>query len=410
MFRFIIEKSGNQNEFKKIVSNSLIVIIAGILLLTLTVIIVNIIHPFSYWLYFIVYLSANILYTFTGNLLRGLGKMKEYAIISSGRNVLQVILNVIAIAVLKLGFTGLIISMCVTELLAFVIIFFDCKLWKHITLKQLSFRMIKSMLIYSFPLIPNAIGAQIINVSDRFIISAMLGSSQNGIYSISYKFPNIIETVYHYFYTAWSESAARSIDHDKENAETYYRDLHKTIENVIFAVILMLTAGMPILFRIFIRGDYVEGFTYVPILMFAMYFDSMGKFFSGIFTAYKKTNIMAVSTMIAAVLNVVINIILIKELGLYAAAISTLISEIVLYLIRVISLRKTIKFNYSFAHIAFEIVAVIAIVMLYDYNNWAKIIISILIALTVSAITNRQLIKTIFTTSKQIIKSKLHSK
>jgi O-antigen/teichoic acid export membrane protein len=186
--------------------------------------------------------------------------------------------------------------------------------------------------------------------------------------------------------------------------------LHKTIENVIFAVILMLTAGMPILFRIFIRGDYVEGFTYVPILMFAMYFDSMGKFFSGIFTAYKKTNIMAVSTMIAAVLNVVINIILIKELGLYAAAISTLISEIVLYLIRVISLRKTIKFNYSFAHIAFEIVAVIAIVMLYDYNNWAKIIISILIALTVSAITNRQLIKTIFTTSKQIIKSKLHSK
>ena len=69
----------------------------------------------------------------------------------------------------------------------------------------------------------------------------------------------------------------------------------------------------------------------------------MSGYFGGIFSAYKDTNIMGTTTIIAAVVNLVVNILLIKFIGIYAAAISTLISCMVVYYYRKIKVSKYIK-------------------------------------------------------------------
>ena len=67
----------------------------------------------------------------------------------------------------------------------------------------------KDMVKYSAPLVPNSISWSIINMSDRLILTGLVSSAANGIYAMANKFPNIINVLYGYFYTAWKESAAR---------------------------------------------------------------------------------------------------------------------------------------------------------------------------------------------------------
>ncbi len=407
LFRFIIDTGDNGIKYKKIVSNAFCALIIGIFVFSLICYIVHLLIPdIDNILYIFLYVVISALYTFSNNLLRGCGKIKEYSIISAGKNILQLILNVICILVFKGGIKGLLFSSCISEFLAFLIVVFISKLWKVLSIKLISMKELKQMLKYSLPLIPNSLGAQIINISDRIVISWFLGNSANGIYSVSYKFPNVIETVYHFFYMAWSESASRIINNVKEKINEYYQSLYEIINNLIFSVILLMVSGMPILFRIFIKGDYVSGFIYVPILLLAMYFDCIAKFYSGIYTAFKKTKAIATSTVIAAILNIVINIMFIKTIGLYAAAISTLIAEFALMLIRKKLISNDIQMKLNYKLIISEIIVFAIVIILYDYNNPFKIIISICITCLYSIIINKNIIISLLKKIKRKVEKK----
>ena len=48
---------------------------------------------------------------------------------------------------------------------------------------------------YSIPLVPNGISWWIVNVSDRTIITAIIGTAANGIYAVSNKFPTILSSL-----------------------------------------------------------------------------------------------------------------------------------------------------------------------------------------------------------------------
>lgn len=380
MFRFIIDSGNKGKEFRRIITNALSTVLAGIVLLGAILYCLDVFLGVQNCLFIWLYVTASALYTFSNNMLRGMGRIKEYAIISSAKNVFQLLLNVLVVAFLKWGMKGLLFSMCISEVLSFAVVAVKVRMWEHARIKDVSMSTVKSMLKYSLPLIPNSLCAQIINISDRLVISGFLGVSSNGIYSVSYKFPNMVETVYHYFYTAWSESASRMYTRGKEKATEYYQSLHNTISNMMFSVIILMIAGMPILFRIFVRGDYVQGFDYIWILMLAMYFDCMAKFYSGLFTALKKTNVMAVSTMMAAAINLVVNIFLIKYIGLYAAAGSTLIADMVLVFFRRQFVMKDIELKTDYKDIISKVLVAASVILLSCYSNWIRIGLAILIA------------------------------
>lgn len=392
MFRFIIDARNHTNDFNKIISNAFVIVISGIGLMAVTMVILGKILDFHNLFYVSCYVFANALYSFSNNLLRGLGKIKEYAAISSGKNILQLILNVITVAGFRWGMMGLMTAMCLSEYIAFVVVFCITRLWKYVSLKHISIKTIGLLIRYSFPLIPNALCGQIINLSDRLMISNIMGKHANGIYSISYKFPSIIETLSHFFYMAWSESASRVWNDGKDSAVEYYQSFHDMIEDMVFSVILMMIAGMPIMYRVFIHGDYIQGFAYTPILLLAMYFDSMSKFYSGVFTALKNTETIAISTVIAAASNLVINFIFIQKFGLFAAAGSTLVANVVLVLIQRHYVGKKLHINRKPKKWLTEMLFLVVIMALYSYSNWIKIIISIILATIYFVSANREIL------------------
>ncbi len=197
------------------------------------------------------------------------------------------------------------------------------------------------MLRYSIPLVPNNLSWIIISLSDRLMLSGMVGTAANGIYSIANKFPNIVYTCYGFFSTAWKESAARILKEDNKSA--YYNSIYKDIKFFLKAIVLGLIAIMPFAFPILVDSSYNDAYIYIPILVISIYYTNMSNFYGGIFTAYKDTKIMGSTTVMAAVINILINLIFIPKFGIYAASFSTLISNMLVYFYRRYRLSDYIK-------------------------------------------------------------------
>lgn len=394
MFRFLIENDSEQSKKNIISATSTIISVCCLILLIICLILKFTINP-KYIIYLLIYTIASVVYTYSNSILRGIGKTKLYAILSSCKNILQVILNVLAVLVFKAGIEGLFISIIFSEFLAFIVNVFVSKLWLYISFKNLKFRLVVKMFKYSIPLIPNSISSTILTLSDRIMITLILGSSANGIYAISCKFPSIIDTVYHYFYTSWSESSARVLNNKTEDVTKFYNTLLKQINNIVFSCLAIITILMPILFRIFIKGNYVEGFECVPFLMLGTYFNCIAKYYAGIFTAYQKTGMLLISTFLSAILNVVLNLFLLKTIGIIWASITTCISNFAMLLLRLISSQKLVQTKLELKFCLSATFITIIIGLLYSYELSYKIVIGLIITMAYAIILNFNLIKQI---------------
>ena len=230
-----------------------------------------------------------------------------------------------------------------------------------------------------------------INVSDRTIISFMINASANGIYAVSAKFSNILASIYQIFNMSWQESA--SIHINSEDREEFFSGVLNNTYKIFFSICLLLMVGMPFVFDILIGKDYFDAKQYIPILLLSNVFSAVSNVLGGIYIAKKDTKNVAKTTITSSILNIIINVVLIKFIGLYAAALSTLISCIFLYIYRLIGVRKYIKLNVEYNFIIISIILYIISVFLYYINDFNLNIINLFICIILVYIFNLNIIK-----------------
>ena len=199
------------------------------------------------------------------------------------------------------------------------------------------------MLSYSWILIPNSLSWWVMNASDRLIISAFLNSSANGIYAISSKVPTVCSSVFSVFSITWQQTSTEMIN-EPDRAD-YFNDI---FNKMIVFLITLCTGVLSLnyyLFYFIFDVRYLEGRLYTPILVTSAVFLSLAQYFGGIEIALKRPKENSITTILGAIVNFIINISLIKWIGLYAAAVSTLIANLIVMLVRKKRLSKLIPIN-----------------------------------------------------------------
>lgn len=384
MFRFLIDAE-DPKERKKVITATVFYMLLGTVVFTVITGIVMAIIQYEYGLLFILFVISNIILSLSNCLARGDGKIKLYSLSNFILGASTIVLNIIFIVPLKMGVNGLLLSNTIANAVTALIMLKKLGLSKYINKKSLSRTKLNQMIRYSIPLVPNNISWIIISLSDRLMLTAMSGSGANGIYSIANKFPNIIYTCYGFFSTAWKESAARILKED--NKKAYYNSIYKDVKVFLKAIVLGLIAIMPFVFSILVDESYNEAYLYIPILVLSIYYTNMSNFYGGIFTAYKDTKIMGSTTVWAAIINVVLNLIFIPKFGIYAASFSTLFANWLVYVYRRIRLRKYIKLNERF-NIVFWLL-LIGTIVTYYINNMVINIVVFIIVLVYCIYTNK---------------------
>ena len=251
-------------------------------------------------------------------------------------------------------------------------------------------------------MIPNELSWWIVHASDRTIISIFLGVAANGIYSVSCKFSSIISSIFNIFNMSWQESTSLHIQ-DKDKDE-FFTDVINRVFNMFTGICLLLIGCIPFIFDIVIDSSYREAYQYIPILLFSNVFNVLIGLLGGIYVAKKLTKEVSKTTILSAIINIVVHALLIHWIGIYAAAISTLIAYLALAIYRYIDVKKYANIKISIQTWIRTVVMFGVAMFLYYQNNFVGNIINISILIIFVIYINKENIQKIFELGKKFLK------
>jgi len=199
------------------------------------------------------------------------------------------------------------------------------------------------MLEYSRPMVVYSTASWVNNAVDRYFVLYMCGAAVNGVYGVAYKIPAILMVFQRIFAQAWQLSATKV--HKDEDSGIFYTDMYKVYNSFMVlgcaALVLLVKPVATFLFR----KDFYEAWKLVPPLLISVIFGALTGFLGSICLAHKDSKSMGRATGIGALVNVVLNAVMIPHLSAMGAAIATGISYFTMGTLALIFVRKHVKID-----------------------------------------------------------------
>lgn len=264
--------------------------------------------------------------------------------------VMNVLFNLLFLGVFHFGVTGYVFSIVLANVTSMIFLFTAGRLYKEYSPLRRDRTLRSAMLRYSVPLMPTMIMWWIISGSDSFMVTMFVGDDANGIYQFAYKFPNLVILVLGVFMQAWRMSAIT--ERNSRTVSNFYSNIFSMLQTVLF----LASAGImlilhPMIMPLFAGEGFNSAYFYVPMLLLASIFQSFNSFLSSIYEASQKTTHSLISSIIGAVSNIVLNLILIPLMGVMGAAVATMLSYLIVFIYRIVDTRKYLYMKVYWAKI-----------------------------------------------------------
>lgn len=204
------------------------------------------------------------------------------------------------------------------------------------SLRRWDFRLLKQMLVIAVPLLPNFLIYWVFNSCDKVMITNMIGIEAAGIYSVGSKLGHCSQLIYTAFAGGWqffAFSTMKESDQVKTNSLIF-----EYLGILSFAATAFICAWSHGVYRVLFEEEYLSGYIVAPYLFLAPLLQMLFQVACNQFLVIKKTwpNMLILSA--GAVINVIINLVLIPVLGIEGAAIATLMGYVVSDIVCVIVL------------------------------------------------------------------------
>lgn len=276
---------------------------------------------------------------------RGIEKVKLYTVSGILQTFFTIVLNLVFLLGFRIGLSGYLLSYIISNFLTSLVLILGSGVYKT-KLSPPKPRLLKEMLMFSIPLIPNQIGWLVNQSADKYFLLAICGTSVMGIYSVAHKIPSILYVLISIFSSAWRISSVDGYG-TEENAK-FYNTIYDKYMTVSFVAASCLISLNKILARLLYANDFYAAYAFVPTLILAVLFNGLGEFIGSIYITYKKTKSLMTTTLIGTAVNIALNMMLIPILGGIGAALATMIGFITLWAIRCFDSRKILKIKHDY--------------------------------------------------------------
>lgn len=208
----------------------------------------------------------------------------------------------------------------------------------------------KFALSLCLPLILHQFANVLLHQCDKIMLKQMTTESLVGIYGFSVTFSNIISLVWSALNTTWIPFY---YDDAKMGAFDALKIKTRNYTTLYTCLNLGFIMAMPEVVKLFSGSDFWDSITVIPILSFGLYFVFLYSFPVNFEFYHQKTKIIAIGTVMASVLNIVLNAIFIPLFGMIGAAVATALSYVILWLFHLILSNFVIKEEYHFKNFNF---------------------------------------------------------
>ena len=205
------------------------------------------------------------------------------------------------------------------------------------------YKKLKELFVFLFPLTFSVLGLYLMGTIDRIFISNMLGLESAGIYNVAITMAIIINMIYDAISKALNPILYENLVINQKDSRIKIVKLIYLYSFVCIAIFALFVLILPYVFHLMVNGKFEEALILIPILAIGLTFEGLRKVLEAPLVFKHKVKLLATITLIAGLINIILNYFLIKIYGINGAAYATLISFLVLYIISFILVVKEIK-------------------------------------------------------------------
>lgn len=322
------------------------------------------------------YSWITVVYVMTGSMkstcalfVRSNGNVRLYAVDGIFTTIMNILFNLVFLLGFKLGNVGYLLSVICADICSILFLTYMGRLRRYFILFGVDRDVRNAMIRFALPMIPTTVMWWVINVSDTFFVSDMLGFAESGMYKAAYRLPNMIALLSGIFSQAWNMSAI-----SEKNSRTiakFYSDVFHAFQSFVFVV----GAGMLMLIKpillVICEKEFHEAYIYTPFLVLAVVYSCFATFMGSIYVASKQSGRSMITTCVGAAINILFNATFIPYLGNHGAAIATFVSFFTVFLIRAVDTRQIVFMNLRISKLATNTVCllIMGFIIIYVKND-----------------------------------------
>ena len=370
LYRFSIDDDVPKDE---LFANSLLVLGSGIVctgvLCSLASAVWGVEHAASF---FVLFCSVCV-FKATTQLARGLGHVRRFVAYGLMNALAMVVSTYLLLFRAHAGIEGYLWSFTIGYLVGGLAAFLGSAEYRLLVPFRVNRVLLRRMLVYSLPLVPNLLSWWFVSVSGRYVVLWHSGVVAAGLFTAASKMPALVNIVASVFQQAWQYSTAREINSPDRGA--FFGAVLRG-----YSLATLSTAGLVIalnrpISQLMLQAEFSEGWRYVPLLMLVASFGVISIFFESFYQALKNSGVLMVSTMMGAVVNVVLGVILVPFMGPWGAGLAGAVAYALVLVVRARDLRRRIALPIDRPRLTYQLVLLssIAVFMSFDGGVWLTV-------------------------------------
>lgn len=316
----------------------------------------------------------------------------------------------LSIALIYYGYSyfGLIYANIATSLI--LLIFFWYLNKNHFMLGKYDKNIARELFKIGLPLIPVFLIYWIYNSMDKIMINNMLGTTELGIYSIGSKLASISYFIYAAFSGGWSYFAFSTMK--DENQVSLTSKVFEYLGALSYLSLFVIYPFIGIGFSILFPDSYLAGKIVVPYLYLSPLLLMLFQVGESQFLVIKKSYLATISLSLGAVMNIILNYLLIRPLGIEGAAVATLIGYTftIIVVCIITSSMKIMNISKRFLVGSILSIAYLLICRLYIQDNIVYQILLSVISIVIYAIMYKSEISMLLKSSIDMLNKKKSKK
>ena len=324
----------------------------------------------------------------TTQLARGLGHVRRFVVYGLINALAMVVSTYLLLVRAHTGIEGYLWSYTIGYLVGGLVAFLGSAEYRLLAPFRVDRELLRRMLVYSLPLVPNLLSWWLVSVSGRYVVLWGSGVVAAGLFTAASKMPALVNIVASVFQQAWQYSTAREIDSPDRGA--FFGSVLRG-----YSLATLSTAGLVIalnrpISRVMLQAEFAEGWRYVPLLMLVASFGVISIFFESFYQALKNSGVLMASTALGAGVNVVLGVALVPFMGPWGAGLAGAVAYMLVLVVRARDLRRRINLPIDRLRLTYQLALLISITacMSFDGGSWLTAVVWVcLILLATSDIT-----------------------
>ena len=343
VYRFTIDKNTEDKEVLRCFYHVYIISICITILITIVLLCIPSIRKYAFLFALIIIFS--IINDGYALFVKGRGKNKVFAIDNIVYVAVLTLCNLLFLIKFNMSINGYLFAIIVAKFISLIYLMVFGKSPKWVSFLKIDHVLLKRMLMYSIPLLFNSLNWWVISSSDKYMLNYMVNSSEVGLFTVASKIPALVNVVTTVFTEAWTISSIK--EHEEGAGSDFYNSVFE-IYSICMALLVsfIMLIARPFM-KIYVTQDFYSAVVFLPTLLMGAYYLGYSTFIGVTFSTVMKSEIIMKSSLYAAVINIILNFMLIPILGGLGASIATMGTYMVISFYRYIKAQKYMPVSFS---------------------------------------------------------------